>query len=157
MYIDTKTFAFIYFDFGLSPSGLTNLGGGNFAERSLIKVADTEIELTQDHSTVSYQEVGHKWVLANVEGDDALIVKNPTLNTDLAAHVKFSYQITAVDTTEKAAFSSKMARTENINSYNSDGDEKFWKDYNILLSDYNTEDIFKQIRDINKAAKIKAK
>lgn len=157
MFIDTKTYAFIYFDFGLSPSGLKELGDGKFAEKSLVRIGDANVELQKDHSKVSYQEVGNKWVLANAEGEDDLSIKNAELKTDYVAHIKFNYQVTAVDTTQKNSFSSKVGRNENINDYESNGDEKFWKDYNILLSDFNTEDVFKQIQAINKAAKVKAK
>jgi hypothetical protein len=157
MFIDTKTYAFIYFDFGLSPTGLQDLGAGTFADRTLMRSGNVEIELTDDHSRVSYQQVGQKWVLSDVEGNDALSVKSPELNYDFIAHVKFNYQITAVDTTEKAPFSAKLARSANINSYNSNDGEKFWKDYNILLSDYDAEAIFKQIQAINKAVKDKGK
>jgi hypothetical protein len=150
MFIDTKTYAFVYFDFGLSPSALKDLGSEIFAERSLMRTGDVGIGLLSNNSKVSYQEVGNKWVLSGVEGDDSLAIKSPALNYNYVAHVKFNYQITAVDTTEKASFSSKMGRNDNINAYKSNGDEKFWKDYNILLSDYDAEDIFKQIKAINK-------
>jgi len=155
MFIDTKTYAFIYFDFGSSPLGLKDFGFVKFAEHALMKGADTEIDLKQDHSRISYQQVGNKWVLSGVEGDDALQIKSAALKYDFLAQVKFNYQVTSVDTTEKAAFSSKLGRNENINDHDSNEGDKFWKDYNILLSDYNTEDIFKQIRDINKIVKAK--
>jgi hypothetical protein len=150
MFIDTKTYAFIYFDFGLSPAALTNLGTGIFAERSLMRTGDVGIGLLYNNAKVSYQEVGNKWVLSGVEGDDSLAIQSPKLKYDYVAHVKFNYQITAVDTTQKDSFSSKLGRNDNINAYKSNGDEKFWKDYNILLSDYDTEDIFKKIKVIDK-------
>ncbi|MDB4924868.1 carboxypeptidase-like regulatory domain-containing protein [Mucilaginibacter sp.] len=157
MYIDSKTYAFIYFDFGLSPSGLNDPGSGNSVERSLMRTGNVGIGLMLDNSKVSYQEVGNKWVLSGVEGDNSLAIKDPVLKYDYTAHVKFNYQITAVDTTQKESFNSKIGRNDNINAYKSNGDEKFWKDYNILLSDYDTEDIFKQIKAINKAIKEKGK
>jgi hypothetical protein len=156
MFIDTKTYAFIYFDFGLSPSGLQDSGPGNFVERSLMKIGGVAIGLTADHSLVSYQQVGNKWVLSDVDGDDMIAVNSEDSKDRFAAHVKYNYQITAVDTTQKEPFNSKLGRGANINAYNSNGDEKFWKDYNILLSDYNTEDIFTQLQAINKSSKVKA-
>jgi len=155
MFIDTKTYAFIYFDFGLSHSGLEYPGKGSFINRSLMRMGEVNIEPTQDHSKVSYQEVGNKWVLSNVEGDDALHIQDSVLNHNFVAHVKFNYQVTAVDTIQTASFNSKIGRNENISDHENDENGKFWKDYNILLSDYDTEDIFKQIQDINKAIKQK--
>jgi hypothetical protein len=153
IYVDTKTYAFIYFDFGLSPAGLDGIGSGVFAEKSLLRSGNVGIGLLSDNTKVSYQEVGNKWVLSGVEGDDSLSITSPELNYDYVAHVKYNYQITAVDTTQKSSFNSAIGRNDNINAYKSNGDEKFWKDYNILLSDYDTEAIFKQIKAINKLKK----
>ncbi|MES2428857.1 MAG: carboxypeptidase-like regulatory domain-containing protein [Bacteroidota bacterium] len=151
MFIDTKTYAFIHFDFGLSPAGLKDPIAGTFAQRSLIKTGNVNVDLLSDHTKVSYQEVGNKWVLASVEGNASLSIKSTKLNYDYTARVKFNYQITAVDTTQKESFDSKIGRDDNINAYKSNGNEKFWQDYNIILSDYNADDIFKKLKDINKA------
>ncbi|MEO8884692.1 MAG: hypothetical protein ABI367_01430, partial [Mucilaginibacter sp.] len=153
IYIDTKTYAFIYFDFGLSPSATSTIGATTFAKRSLMRLGNTGIDLLYDHTKVNYQQFGNKWVLSNVEGDDSLRVNNPEKKYDYVAHVKFNYQITAVDTTETESFSSKIGRNDNINAYKSNGDEKFWKDYNIILSDYDVDDIFKKVKAINKTVK----
>lgn len=155
MFIDTKTYAFIYFDYGLSPGGLKDLGSSNFGKHVLLRVGDVNIGLTRDHYKVGYQQVGDKWVLADVEGENIIRVDNLELKTSLPAHVKFNYQVTAVDTAQTASFSSKIGRNESINNHDSNEGEKFWKDYNILLSDYNTEDIFNHILDINKSIKLK--
>jgi hypothetical protein len=150
MYIDFKTNAFIYFDFGLTPAGLKNTSSGGFLEKSLIRQHDVKAVLLSNHSKVSYQQVNNKWVLANVDGDNTLSIKSIYLDYDFVAHVKYNYQITAVDITQKESFDSKIGRNENINGHKSDSDQKFWKDYNILLADDNADDIFKQIKDINK-------
>jgi len=155
LFIDTKTYAFIYFDFGLSPSGLNNSGDGNFVRRSLMRMGNVQIDISEDHTKVSYQEVGNKWVLSDVENDDIIAIKTAAEKDDFTAHMKFNYQITAVDTTQKESFTSELGRSANINAYNSNGGEKFWKDYNILLPDYDTEAIFKQIQAINKLSKDK--
>jgi len=150
IFIDTKTYAFIYFDFGLSPSGLAEYGLDKFMEHTLMRTGDAKVDFVQDHTEVSYQEVGHKWVLADVKGDDILGIKSEQKKSDIKAHIKFNYQVTAVDTAKDISFSSKLGRNENINSYNSGTGEKFWKDYNILLSDFDAEDVFKRIQEINK-------
>ena len=150
MFIDTKTHAFIYFDFSVSPSGLKSLGAGSMIEKSLVRKNDVKAVLLTDHIKVSYQELNNKWVLANVDGDNSLAIKSIYLDYDYVAHVKYNYQITSVDVTPKESFNSKMGRNENINAHKSNADQKFWKDYNILLADDNADDIFKQIKDINK-------
>ena len=98
---------------------------------------------------VNYQQVNNKWVLASVEGTDSIAVSGPSPKDNFNAQIKFNYQITTVDTNEDP-FESTMGRNESINNYKSSGGERFWKDYNILLSDYNVDEILKQIQTINK-------
>ena len=153
MYIDTKTYAFIYFDFGYSPTTLATTGIATYAKRSLMRLGGTSVQLMSDHTKVSYQEVGNKWVLSDVEGDNSIAIKSQALDYDYVAQIKFNYQITAVDTNPEDEFSSKIGRNDNINAYKSNEDAKFWKDYNIILSDDNADDIFKKIKLINKSVK----
>lgn len=153
MYIDTKTSAFIYFDFGFSPSTLATIGIATYAKRSLMRLGGTTVQLMSDHTKVGYQEVGNKWVLSDVEGDNSISIKSQALDYDYVAQIKFNYQITAVDTNPEDEFSSKIGRNDNINAYKSNEDSKFWKDYNIILSDYNVDDVFKDIKAINKSVK----
>jgi hypothetical protein len=153
MYIDTKTYAFVYFDFGFSPTTISTVGIATYAKRSLMRLGSVSVSLLTDHTKVGYQEVGGKWVLSDVEGENSIGIKSEPLNYDYVANIKFNYQITAVDIDPKEAFNSKIGRNDNINAYKSNGDEKFWKDYNIILSDYNVDDIFKDIKAINKTVK----
>ncbi|QKJ30507.1 serine hydrolase [Mucilaginibacter mali] len=155
-YVDLKSYAFIYFDYGLSPGGLTN-ELGKFSSRILTRVAGVNADLKQYHTKVGYQKVGSKWVLSDVVGDDALGITSKDLNYDFNANVKFNYQVTAVDTNRNAAFDTKFGRHENINDHNSNTGESFWKDYNVLLPDYNAEDIFKYIQSVNKQTTLKDK
>ena len=159
-YIDTKTYAFLYFDYGLSPDGLKNSLLGNFADRILTRVAGIEVTMKRDHTKVGYQKVGDKWVLSDVVGDDNLYIKGTTttnVNYDLTAKVKFNYQVTAVDIAPGSSFDKQLNRHESINAHDSDAGAEFWKDYNILLADQNTEDIFTHIRDVNKLVALDAK
>ncbi|MXV15970.1 carboxypeptidase-like regulatory domain-containing protein [Hufsiella ginkgonis] len=150
MYIDTRTFAFIYFDFGLSPSAISDWRSSNFIAHALVSAGDVTIGLKQDSTGVLYQQVGKNWVLSHVQGDHLLALNTSDGKAVLAAHVKFNYQVTAVDTVAKSSFNTKLGRGENINDYKGNDDPKFWKDYNILLSDYDAEGTFKKIQEINK-------
>lgn len=152
IFIDTKTYAFIYFDYGLSPTGLTTSGNG-FVARSLLGIGGVKLNINADHMRVNYQQVGQRWVLAGVEGTDTVRVSGPAATNNFTAQIKFNYQITSVDTKDPEPFSSKIGRNESINNFRSSGGDKFWKDYNILLSDFDTDAIFKQIQAINKEVK----
>ena len=149
MYIDTKTYAFISFDYSLSPAGLETPAKNNFVLKSLIGIDGVGLKITGDRMRINYQKVNNKYVLASVEGADSVAVSGPSAKDNFNAQINFNYQITTVDT-KADPFESTMGRNESINNYKSSGGERFWKDYNILLSDYNVDDILKQIQTINK-------
>ena len=149
MYIDTKTYAFISFDYSLSPAGLETPAKNNFVLKSLIGIDGVGLKITGDRMRINYQKVNNKYVLASVEGADSVAVSGPSAKDNFNAQINFNYQITTVDT-KADPFESTMGRNESINNYKSSGGERFWKDYNILLSDYNVDDILKQIQKINK-------
>lgn len=152
LYVDVKTNAFIYFDFGLSPSNLREPVNRTFIQRSLITPRGFEVNLKSDRTKVSYQQVGNKWVLSSVEGNSSFVVRDTLKNIAYpTARVKFNYQITQVDTTQQESFASKIGRSDNINSYKSNGNSSFWKDYNIILSDYNVDEMFKKLKEYKKA------
>ncbi|OCX53764.1 hypothetical protein BEL04_05610 [Mucilaginibacter sp. PPCGB 2223] len=156
-YVDTKTYAFIYFDYGLSPKALAGDELGNFSDHILAGIDGIKITLKHDRTAVGYQKVGEKWVLSDVVGSDVLDVSNPELKINQVASIRFNYQVTSVDTAQNESFNNKLGRRENINDHNSSEGEEFWKDYNILLSDFNTEDIFKYIKAVNSQTKLKDK
>ena len=149
MYIDTKTYSFISFDYSLSPAGLETPAKNNFVLKSLIGIDGVGLKITGDRMRINYQKVNNKYVLASVEGTDSVAVSGPSAKDNFNAQINFNYQITTVDT-KADPFESTMGRNESINNYKSSGGERFWKDYNILLSDYNVDDILKQIQTINK-------
>jgi CubicO group peptidase (beta-lactamase class C family) len=157
MYVDTKSYAFIYFDYSLSPQGLINAEIGSFAARSQMKSDGIDISYKRNRSKVSYQKVADKWVLSDVVGDNDLYINSPGLKYDFVANVKFNYQVTSVDTTQVASFNTKLDKNAHINDHDSDAGEEYWKDYNILLADFSTEDVFKQIKAINSAVSLKIK
>lgn len=157
IYIDTKTDAFVYFDYGLSPLGLQNVKYGGFAARVITGAAGVNVGMKTDRSMVGYQKFGNKWVLSDVVGDDAVDIVDSAQKYDFVANVKFNYQVTSVDTTQTESFETKMGRTESINDHYSNDGEEYWKDYNTLLADYNAEDIFKHIQDVNQSTKLKDK
>ncbi|MFD2147404.1 hypothetical protein [Mucilaginibacter antarcticus] len=96
--------------------------------------------------------MGNKWVLSSIEGNSSFVLQDTAKHIDYpTARVKFNYQITQVDTTEQDSFSAKIGRNDNINAYKSNGNSSFWKDYNIILSDYNVDDTFKKLKEYKKA------
>jgi len=157
VFIDTKTYAFVYFDYSLSPQAMKTVKFGNFAERMLMKLMDMEVSIKEDRDRISYQKEGNKWVLAQDIGDAALHIKAPRLNYDFVANIKFNYVVTQVDTTQTTPFEEKMRVNEHINDHDTNEGEEFWKDYNIMLPDFDTEALIRQIRAINAVVRLKSK
>ncbi|MES2279610.1 MAG: serine hydrolase [Bacteroidota bacterium] len=156
VYIDTKSFAFLYFDYGLSPDSYAAFKFGDLPTRMLMKMVGLSIDLKYDHDRASYQQVDGKWVLSNVAEDARLYIKGSQRKYDMNADIKFNYQVTAVDTVKTAPFDSRLSKGTLIENHDSD-DDKFWKDYNIVLPDFNTEQVIAQIRAINGVNNIKKK
>jgi len=156
-YVDIKTYAFIYFDYGLSPKAIADAQFGGLSERILTGSDDIRIGLKHDRTAVGYQKVGDKWVLSDVVGNDALDIKAPDLKYNYVATIKFDYQVTSVDTAQNESFNNKLNRHENINDHDSNDGEEYWKDYNTLLSDFKTGDVFKYIKAVNSQTKLEDK
>jgi len=156
-YVDTKTYAFLYFDYGLSPSGLVEARAGNYVTKILMGIDGVDVALKNENIKVSYQKVGTKLVLQGVVGTDALDVKGIAQKYDYTADVRLNYQVTSVDTVQTESFDTQLGRHENINDHDSNGDEEYWNSFNILLADYNTEDVFNQIKATNTGTKLKDK
>lgn len=154
-YIDTKSYAFIYFDLGLSPTALRNGAAGIFAGDILKSTDAVKLDIKSDRCRIGYQKVNNRWVLSEVAGDDVLNIVPADQQRSLAINVKFNYQVTSVDTKQAEPFSKKIGRNENINDHGSSGGDEFWKDHNILLSDFKTEDVFQRIQAINNELKAK--
>jgi CubicO group peptidase (beta-lactamase class C family) len=157
VFIDTKTFAFLYFDYGLSPQGLAYYKFGDFATRMLMKMFSLDIVLKKDSSKLSYQQVNGKWVLSAVDNDNVLYIKSPKLKYDFTANVKFNYQVTAVDTTKTPPFAEVLSNNTLIEDHDTDAGDNFWKDYNIVLPDFKSVDVIAQINAINQVLNLKKK
>jgi CubicO group peptidase (beta-lactamase class C family) len=157
IFIDIKSYAFIYFDYGLNPEGMKSLKSGNFAQRTLNNLMGVTLRVKSNHNRIRYQKVDDKWVLANVVGDNDLYIRAPNLGYDMVISIKFNYVVTQVDTTQTTPFKEKMRSGEHILDHDTNEGEEFWKDYNILLPDYNTEELIGQIQAINNIANLKKK
>ncbi|PTQ98162.1 carboxypeptidase-like protein [Mucilaginibacter yixingensis] len=153
IYIDTKSYAFIGFDYGLNLSAANYLVPGSLIAQALTKKMACDVTVKQDHVEVNYQQVGKSWVLAKVNTENTLAITDSASSFHLKPHIRFNYQVTSVDTVAKESLSGKMGRFESINEHDSSISSSFWNDYNILLSDENAEGIFQKIKKINTESK----
>ncbi|WP_133177616.1 serine hydrolase [Chitinophaga parva] len=155
--VDTATYAFVYFDFGMSPAARQAFKLGTASQRIIMKMLGVELDVLADRDRISYQRMGNKWVFGGDVGDYKVYIKWPRRHYDYPAVMRFNYVVTSVDTSRKTPFTEVMRTDEHINDHDSKGEAVFWKDYNIMLPDRNTEALIRQIHTINQQEQLKAR
>ena len=103
--------------------------------------------------------MGSKWVFAGDVGNTTLQFKyrKPALSSASGRLCGLDYVVTEVDTTRQAPFTGVLRSGENINDHDTNEGEEFWKDYNIMLPDRNTQALIHEIRAINQTQRLKAR
>lgn len=157
LYIDVETEAIVGIKLGRSPKGIAYAKYGSAAERALLKVMGMHIDINRDDLSVEYQSVAGKWMLARVRNANTLRFRSKGRNYDFHADVCVDYIITGIDTSEVSSFSARESLGNNrfIESQQQKSGIDFWKDYNILLADYNAEEIAATIEAKNENNRLK--
>lgn len=157
LYIDVETEAIVGIKLGRSPKGIAYAKYGSAAERALLKVMGMHIDINRDDLSVEYQSIAGKWMLARVRNDNTLRFRSKGRNYDFNADVRVDYIITGIDTAGVSSFAAKETLGNNrfIESQQQKSGADFWKDYNILLADYNAEEIAANIETKNETNRLK--
>lgn len=153
--VDTATYAFVYFDYGMSPAAQQAFKLGSASQRMFMKVLGVEMDVQADRDRISYQRVGDKWVFGGDVGDYKVYIRWPRMHYDYAAVMHFNYVVTDVDTTRQTPFSTAMRTDEHINDHDTNAGAAFWEDYNVMLPDRNTEALIREIQRINQQAQLR--
>ncbi len=116
-----------------------------------------DIDMINESSFVSYQKYNGKWVLSNVKSNTALHCKSNRAFYDFPAKIQFDYVVTGIDTANIQAFTTKetLGNKKLIEFQKNDSQADFWKDYTIILSDYNPDSIAKNIIAKNESFNLK--
>ncbi|MGX5817877.1 serine hydrolase [Chitinophaga lutea] len=157
--LDVESLAFVSVDMARSPRGIMYARFGNAATRVLMKIMDLAVGLRQERQITSYQPVGNRWALAAVRNDISLHLKSNRSFYDFTADIKVDYIITGVDTLPEAGTLQGAALGNNklIEFQRPDTAADFWKDYNILLPDFDTDAVIAAINARNADASLKNK
>lgn len=157
LFIDEETEAFAGFKIGRSPKGIAYARYGTGADRTLLKLMGMEIGILRDDLLIQYQPMDGKWVLASVQNSNELRFTNKRRKYDFTADIKVDYLVTGVDTGGIAAFATndKLGDHRFIEYQNNAFVRDFWKDYNILLADYNSDTIAAAIERKNQQGRLK--
>lgn len=159
LYIAVNDLAFISIELSRSPKGLPYAEYGDGGTRTLMKLVGIEIEIKKDDWKVNYSKLGNKWVLSGVRNDNTLNFKSNRAFYDFKADIRVDYIITGIDTANTKEFSDNETLGNNkLIEYQPGSIEKdFWKDYNTLLPNYNSDTIAAQIIAKNEAYNLKGK
>jgi hypothetical protein len=153
--IDTANLAFLCFDYGRSPKGLSYLPRGNgpwFNDR------------TSTHLVIKYRRYGSKYYLDQVsifQGIHSHYDGNPPIDFD-TMQVRINYLVTRIDT-GVVAFSKvgkKIKDNTNIEKQvreNDPGNVEYWENYNSIAADYNVDSALAVIRANNIAYRVRKK
>lgn len=153
IYLDINSLAFISIRLSKSPKGLSYAKYGDAGTRALLKLIGLKIDVKKDDTYVTYRKFGNKWVLSNVRNDNTLNFKSNRAFYDFRGDIRVDYIVTAIDTVNTAGFSNSETLGNNklIEFQNTGNEKDFWKEYNIVLADYNSDAIVKQIMARNEA------
>jgi len=159
LYIAVNDLAIIAIDISRSPKGLPYAEYGDAGTRTLLKLMGIDIDTKKDDWLVRYAKLGDKWVLSRVRNDNTLNFKSNRAYYDFRADIRVDYIITGLDTVNiKELPESEMLGNNKLIEYQPGSDDRtFWKDYNTILPDYNSDTIASQILAKNNAYNLKNK
>lgn len=156
-WIDTQSFAFVYFDFGLSPKGIAYKKVGNMAERALMRLMKLKIKTLKEHYQYHYEKIGDRYYFKEAKIELRNNIRNGVLNFQYESVSKLHYVVTKLQMEQVAPFSDdEVLRNKKWIENQSDFfDAGFWKAYNIVLPEVDFATIAKKIDAENRANTLK--
>lgn len=152
MLIDKETFAFVYFDFGLSPKGISYYKYGDASTRALMKIVGIDIDMSRNNYQISYKKFKNNYYLNNVGNDATLTFKSKREHYNFTTDTRVDYIVTRIDTENVSLFTNEetLGQEKLIEEQNSIYDADFWNNYNILLSTANFNEIARKLEANNR-------
>lgn len=159
LYIDVNDLAFISIEITRSPKGIAYAQYGDAGTRALMKLVGIDIDIKRDDIRAKYSKFGDKWMLSAVSNDNTLNFKSNRAYYDFRADIRADYIVTGIDTGNVKEFSDNETLGNNkFIEYQVNSNEKdFWKDYNTILPDYNSDTIAAKIIANNEVNNLKNK
>ena len=157
LYIEAESLAIVAIDYGRSEKGIKYAKVGSGSMRALMKLLGVSIDINSEKTFVSYQKLNGKWLLSSVKNNTLLHCKSNKKFYDFPAKIQLDYVVTGIDTGNIQSFNTKdnLGKNKVIEFQNADVATDFWKDYNIILSDYNADSIAKNIISKNESFNLK--
>lgn len=148
VYIDTATLAFVRLETRLSPRGIVFWEVPSAGQRALMQLLNIHEQMLQDSLLIQFHQVGDKFFPGNVRSRSLLRLYSPRLRFDFQARSQADFVITRIDTTPDLPFADSgiVARQSFIERHSAIDTSDFWKPYNLLLPDFNTDSVAAAIR-----------
>jgi CubicO group peptidase (beta-lactamase class C family) len=158
-YIDKESRAIVAIEYSRSAKGIEYAKYGDAATRTLLKMMGLNIDIKGEHHFITYQKVNGKWFLSSVKSTYSWNFKSNARFYDFPANIRLDYVVTGVDTINIQPYTGKETLGDNkvIEFQNKGVQLDFWKDYNIILPDYNTDSIANKILAKNESFNLKKK
>jgi len=155
--IDKETFAFVYFDFQLSPKGVNYYKFGDASTRTLMKIIGIDIDMSRNNYQILYKKFGNKYYLNNVGNDAILTFKSDREHYNFKTNTRVDYLITKIETKNIKQFANEetLGQGKLIEEQNSIYDADFWGNYNIMLPTSDFSEIASKLEANNRANDIK--
>lgn len=157
LWIDTKSFAFVWFDFELSPRGIAYKKVGSLAERALMRLMKLRIKIKKERQQYRYQKIGDRYYFKEARVTLYNDIKNGNLNFQYLSKSTLHYVVTNMQMQGVAPFSEKeiLRNKKWIEKQNEFLDKGFWDAYNIVLPEVDFATIAQKIDAENKANSLK--
>ncbi|MEO5912565.1 MAG: serine hydrolase [Pelobium sp.] len=151
--IDQNTFAFLYFNFGLSPKGESNFKFGDVAQRTLMKIIGIDITMQKNEFQIQYKKLGNKYYLNYVGNNATLTFKSERNHYNFKADTRVDYLVTKIDTEAIIPFANDetLGQAKLVEEQYTAYDPKFWKGENIMLPTADYQEIASKLEANNKA------
>lgn len=151
--IDVETYAFVYFDFGISPEADDKRKYGSPATRAVLKIMGIDLTLEKNNYQIFYKRFGDKYYLNNVGNDAILHFASERDHYNFSANSRVDFLVTELRCENVQPFTNDeiIGQGKMIESQKSFYDPNFWDAYTILLASNDFSEIAAAIAAKNKA------
>ena len=156
-WIDTQSFAFVWFDFERSPRGIGYVKVGNFAERALMKLLKLKITLQKERHRYRYQKIGDRYYFKEAKVDAHNNIRNGVRNFQYLSVSRLHQVVTNIRLEQVTPFAKEevLRNKQWIEKQEEFLDKGFWDAYNIVLPEVNFATIAQKIDAENRANTLK--
>ena len=151
MYLEKESLAFVYFEYDFSPKGLDYAKYGDGPTRALLKLFGMNIDIQKDAYRIYYQKLNDRWYLHKVSNKSWLNLSSMREYYNFPVFARIEYVVTEIDTSRKTPFPNAevINNSKIFEDHYSLYDPDFWENYNIILADFDFQEIAKTIQERN--------